>query len=243
MKAKVLVGTSGYSYKHWKDVFYPSALTQNKWFQFYTKTFKAVELNVTFYRLPSRKTFQGWFEKSPKNFKFVIKGSRYITHIKRLKGCKESLKLFFGNASGLENKLICVLWQLPPSFKYDLKRLEKFIDLLKKYPKCFHSMEFRHQTWFNNDTYDILKGNNINLCIADSPNFPSYEVITSNFLYLRFHGGKTLYGSQYSEKELKAWAQKTKKWLKGKKLLLAFFNNDAHGFAVKNALQFKKILR
>ncbi len=241
MKKRVFTGTSGYNYEHWRGIFYPPELAKDKWLIFYTQHFNCVELNVTFYRLPSEKTFHNWYKNTPAYFRFVIKGSRFITHIKRLKNCKESLNIFFQRASLLKEKLLCILWQLPPSLKIDFARLRNFIKLLKKYP-YFHSFEFRHQSWFNETIYNLLKKNKINLCIADSPRFPSQEVITTNFIYLRFHGGKILYGSNYSSEELKVWAKKTKKWLKDVNLLFAFFNNDAYGFAVKNAQEFKRLL-
>jgi len=244
MNKKILVGTSGYNYGHWQGVFYPKGIKQNEWLQFYCQYFNTVELNVTFYRLPQKKAFQSWHQRTPKDFRFVIKGSRYITHIKRLNACAQPLKLFFQNACALKEKLSCVLWQLPPSLKFDLKRLEKFIKILKgKYPWCLHSFEFRNQSWFNSRTYKLLGDNNMNLCIAHSPNFPVYEVTTSDFLYLRFHGGQKLYSSNYTDSELKEWVQKTKRLSRGKKIIFAFFNNDAGGFAVKNALRFKELLK
>lgn len=240
---KTFVGTSGYNYAHWRNVFYPQNLPQSKWLEFYTQHFNCVELNVTFYRLPHRKTFQSWYKRTPEEFKFVIKGSRFITHIKRLQNCKQPLKIFFDNAKELKDKLFCVLWQLPPSLKFEYKRLTNFVKLLRKdYSVYAHSFEFRHQTWFNELTYQILKDNGLNLCIADSPQFPNCQRITNKFLYLRFHGGAVLYGSEYSLNELDKWVDKIKKWSKDVKFLLAFFNNDAQGFAVKNALQFKNIL-
>ena len=224
-------------------MFYPVNLPQNKWLEFYAQHFGCVELNVTFYRLPKKVTFRNWYKRTPKEFKFVAKGSRFITHVKRLKECQESLKIFFDGAYKLKEKLACVLWQFPPSLKYDYVRLESFIKSLKNnYKYCLHSFEFRNASWFNGNTYSLLKNSNFNLCIADSLNFPSQEVITSSFLYLRFHGGKILYGSNYSKKELNLWVNKLKKWSKNTKSLFAFFNNDACGFAVKNALQFKEIL-
>ena len=240
---KILVGTSGYNYQHWKGVFYPKEIKQNKWLEFYSQHFNTVELNVTFYRLPQKKAFQSWYERAPRDFAFVIKGSRYITHIKRLNACAAPLNLFFKNAAPLKEKLFCVLWQLPPSLKIDLKRLEKFVNILKrKYSFCKHSFEFRHQSWFNDITYEIFEKNNINLCIAHSPNLAVYEVPTSDFLYFRFHGGQRLYSSNYTDQELKEWAQKTKKLSRGKKIVFAFFNNDASGFAVKNALRLRRLL-
>jgi len=242
MEKKIFIGTSGYNYQHWKNIFYPKNLTPQKWLEFYTQHFNSVELNVTFYRLPQSTAFSSWYKRSPTSFRFVIKGSRFITHIKRLKECQKPLKLFFKRASNLKEKLVCILWQLPPSLKCDLTRLEKFIKLLKGWPQYMYSFEFRNQTWFNGNTYQLFENNNINLCIANSPSFPCYEVITSNFLYLRFHGGKILYGSEYSSKELRKWGQKTRKWLKNSPTLFAFFNNDAYGFAIKDALTFRELI-
>ena len=130
---ELLIGTSGYSYKHWsKGVFYPNGLSPNKWLEFYCEQFNVVELNVTFYRLPKKTTFQGWYKRTPKDFTFVIKGNRFITHIKKLKDVEDSLKLFADNISPLTKKIKCILWQLPPSFKRDKIRLKKFCQYLKK---------------------------------------------------------------------------------------------------------------
>ena len=243
MGKEIFIGTSGYSYQHWKKVFYPQDLPSGKWLEFYAQHFNCVELNVTFYRLPKETAFKGWHRRTPQDFRFVVKGSRFIIHIKRLKDCHEPVKLFFDRATLLKEKLLAVLWQLPPSLKCDIKTLENFITLLKsQWPQYRYSFEFRDESWFKEDTYKLLKDNNINLCIADSPTFPIHEIITSDFLYLRFHGGKELYGSQYSKQELKSWHGKAKRWFTGAKLFCAFFNNDAHGFAIKNALTFKELI-
>lgn len=239
---KAYIGTSGYNYPHWsKGVFYPEGLSQNKWLEYYCQFFNSVELNVSFYRLPSKKIFQNWYKRTPKDFYFTAKGSRFITHIKKLKDCKEPLKIFLENAGGLKEKLSCILWQLPPGLKKDLKRLEDFLRLLKKFTKNIkQAIEFRNETWFERDTYDILKKYNTCLCIAHSNRWPCVKEITSDFLYLRFHGGQILYGSNYSEEELKGWADFV---LSIKiKNIFAFFNNDAYGYAVKNTLRFKELL-
>ena len=236
----IYAGTSGWSYLHWKEVFYPEGLPQSKWLQHYVKFFNSVELNVTFYRLVKKKTFQNWRKGTPGNFYFVAKGSRFITHIKRLKDAKEPVDLFVDNARGLEKKLAVVLWQLPPSFKKDIRRLETFFKLLIK-TKLRHSVELRNETWFDGEVYRLFEKYKICLCIAHSPRFPCEKVVTADFLYLRFHGGRQLYGSNYSDKELKEWAGFAREYKK-KKDIFAFFNNDAHGFAVKNALRFRELL-
>ncbi len=234
--AKVYIGTSGYSYPHWSDgVFYPSGLPQSKWLEFYAENFNTVELNVTFYRLPAKKVFEGWYGRTPKDFLFVVKGSRFITHIKRLKNIEEPLNLFFGRASALKEKLGMILWQLPPSLKEDTKRLEQFLKLLKAQSKSRYTFEFRNQSWFTEEIYKILKKYNAALCIADSPSFPKEEVVTADFVYVRFHGGTELYGSNYSDKELSNWAQKIKKWTKQNLDVYCYFNNDAYGYAIANA--------
>lgn len=239
---KSYIGTSGYNYSHWSDgVFYPEELSQSKWLEYYSQFFNSVELNVSFYRLPSKKTFENWYKRTPEDFYFIAKGSRFITHIKKLSDCKEPLGLFLENSSGLKEKLSCILWQLPPRLKRDLVKLENFLKLLEGSTKTTRqAFEFRNMSWFDKETYEVLKRYRVCLCIAHSHHWPCVKEITSDFLYLRFHGGEILYGSNYSEEELKEWAD----FVKSTKIkeIFAFFNNDAYGFAVKNALRFKELL-
>ena len=235
----IYVGTSGWSYLHWKKVFYPEGLTQTRWLEHYIKFFNCVELNVTFYRLVQKKTFQNWRKNTPESFYFIAKGSRFITHIKRLKSVKEPLDLFLNNACGLEDKLAAILWQFPPSFKKNIARIETFLKLLKK-TNIRQVFEFRNNSWFDVETFTLLKKYNACLCIAHSGRFPCVREVTADFLYLRFHGGGSLYSSNYSRQELKDWAG-----FAGSvkvKDIFAFFNNDAHGFAVRNARQFRDFL-
>ena len=235
------IGTSGWNYKHWRGVFYPEGLPVGRWLEHYIKFFNCVELNVTFYRLVKKETFQNWREKTPGDFYFVTKGSRFITHIKKLKDINQPLNLFLDNALCLKDKLASVLWQFPPSFKKDVKLLISFFKLLKK-TNLRHSFEFRNDTWFDKEIYRIFKEYNFCLCIADSARFPCQKVVTTNFLYLRFHGAGLLYSSNYSDKELKDWARFAREFKKNKDIF-AFFNNDAHGFAIKNALRFRELLQ
>ncbi|MBU1871860.1 MAG: DUF72 domain-containing protein [Candidatus Omnitrophica bacterium] len=236
----VFVGTSGWNYSHWKKVFYPDGLPQREWLEYYLRFFSCVELNVTFYRLVKQATFKNWYGRTPKNFCFAVKGSRFITHIKRLKDTKEALDLFVKNATGLKEKLALILWQLPPGFKKDINRLTIFLNLLKK-TKLRHCFEFRNESWFNEEVYRLLEEYNFSLCIAHSARFPCEKVVTADYLYLRFHGGDSLYSSNYSDKELKAWAKFARQFKKEKDIFV-FFNNDSQGFAVKNALRFKELL-
>jgi len=236
---KQFIGTSGWNYSHWQGIFYPEDLAENKWLLYYTNFFNCVELNVTFYRLPKKEIFLNWYKKTPKDFFFVAKGSRFITHIKKLKDIEKPLDLFMRNVAYLKEKLVACLWQFPPQFKKDIKRIENFLKLLKK-TGIRQAFEFRNTSFFMQDIYSLLKKYNFCLCIAHSEYFPCVKEITSDFIYLRFHGGNLLYSSNYSDKELKAWADFAQST---KKDIFAFFNNDAQGFAVKNALRFKELLK
>ncbi len=236
---KLFIGTSGWNYSHWRDgIFYPEGLNQNTWLEYYTKFFNSVELNVTFYRLVQKNTFQNWYKRTPKDFYFVSKGSKFITHIKKLKAVKKPLDLFTENILELRDKLAAVLWQLPPNFKKNTRTLESFLNLLNK-TKTRQVFEFRNDTWFDREIYTLLKEYNACLCIAHSSRFPCVKEVTADFLYLRFHGGESLYASNYTDKELKEWASFAKST---KRDIFAFFNNDAEGFAVKNALKFRQFL-
>jgi len=232
----IKIGTSGYSYPHWQATFYPPDLPAKKWFSFYAQNFKTVELNVTFYRLPQPQTFQHWFKLAPQDFLFSLKGSRFITHVKKLHQVSEPLLLFWQRAQLLKHKLGVILWQFPSSFKLDLERLARFLELQKKQNiHCRQAFEFRHPSWFCQEVYDFFKKYNLALVIADSPYFPKTEELTADFVYLRFHGGKELYGSNYSQQELVFWAKKIKKWEEQNLDIYAYFNNDVHGYAIKNA--------
>ncbi|MCM8823845.1 MAG: DUF72 domain-containing protein [Candidatus Omnitrophica bacterium] len=242
MVKRIFIGTSGYNYSHWQGLFYPLTIPTKQWLEFYTQHFKSVELNVTFYRLPSDKIFKSWYKRTPQDFGFVVKGPRFITHIKKLDDCIESLEIFFDRVQYLKEKLLCILWQLPPSLKYNFYRLENFVKLCKMKSNYLYSFEFRNKDWFNHEVFQLFRDNNISICIVDSPNFPYCEELTANFIYLRFHGGSILYGSNYSDEELIDWCKKINVWQDRIDTIFAFFNNDANGFAVKNALTFNNFI-
>ncbi len=242
----VFIGTSGYNYPHWwNGVFYPSDLPQKKWLEYYAQFFNTVELNVSFYRLPKKETFEGWYQRTPKGFRFSVKGSRFITHIKRLKDCREPLSLLMDHTSPLKEKLGVILWQLPPRFEFQRERLEQFCVLLSTLPHSKshgHAFEFRDESWFCKEAFRILEEFQFAFCIAHGSGLPFIEKITSHTIYLRFHGGEVLYGSNYSDKELKAWSEKIRDWERKGRNLFVYFNNDAFGFAIKNALTLKKMV-
>jgi uncharacterized protein YecE (DUF72 family) len=241
----IAIGTSGFIYAHWGDgVFYPKGLPQSKWLEHYCQFFDTVELNVTFYRLPSESAFKSWEKRTPKNFVFALKGSRFITHVKRLKDAKEPLKIFFDQGAPLKSKTKVVLWQTPPQMKCNMGRLKNFVLGLKKYKKVLHAFEFRHESWADEKIFSLLAENGMSMCHADWPEFSKNLPDGFPFIYIRRHGpgGGSLYGSCYSDAQLKEDAKKIRRWAKMKKDVFVYFNNDAGGFAVKNALHLKGLL-
>ena len=240
--ARAFIGTSGFSYSHWKDgVFYPKGLSQREWFSFYASQFDTVEINSTFYRLPRVEVFEGWYKKAPKDFVFVLKGSRFLSHVKKFKDPKEPWEIFYEKALILKEKLGPILFQTPPSWQKDLSRLQNFLKIVPK--NLRFAFEFRHPSWFNEEVYEVLKKFNACLCFVSSPDWPTAEVFRADFIYVRFHGEERLYSSDYSDKKLKEWAQKFKKWLKDGRDVYAYFNNDALGYAPENAKTLKRFLR
>jgi len=240
----IYIGTSGFTYKHWQGIFYPKDLPEKDWLKFYSQKFNSVEINASFYHLLKATTYQRWARETPKDFIFVLKASRYITHLQRLKTNLPTLDNFLQPAKDLKEKLNCILWQLPAGLPADKKLLADFGKLLKSHPiakNLRHAFEFRHQSWFHNNIYSILKFYNFALVIAHSHRWPVVIKSTASYVYLRFHGS-TLYASDYSMTELKKWASCGQKFLKENQDFYAFFNNDAQGFALKNALQFRELL-
>ncbi len=243
--SEVFIGTSGYIYPHWEGVFYPLGWPKAKKLEYYCQHFDTVELNNTFYRLPGKKTFESWYKRTSKNFIFAVKVSRFITHIKKLKDCRESWEIFLKRALILKEKLGPLLFQLPPSWKKDAKRLEEFLKLITKNlePKTSNlkfAFEFRNETWCCQEIYDLLKKYNCAWVVVDSPHWPKVFQVTADFVYVRMHGSKILFGSKYTKKELENLAEKIKEWQKQRLDVFVYFNNDAHGFAVQNA---KELLR
>jgi len=239
-KVKILIGTSGWVYRHWYEVFYPEDIKSSELLIYYAQHFQSVELNTSFYHLPKPSVFAGWYNKTPKNFLFSVKASRYITHIKKLRDFEEGWARFIASTKELQEKLGPILFQLPPFLKANAEVLEAALKVL---PKDYnYAFEFRHESWFVPEIYDILKKHNIALVMADSPDFPLKKEITADFTYLRFHGSKSLYGSKYTDEELQSWAKEIKTWLKQGKNVYVYFNNDAEGYAVENARYLQEIL-
>jgi len=238
---KYYVGCSGWHYDHWRGLYYPEGLPRSKWLQFYAKQFTTVELNNSFYHLPSEKAFVTWRESSPNDFAFSVKVSRFITHIKRLRNLGSAVENFLSRACFLRNKLGPLLYQLPPNMKRNDEVLEDFLSSLPQ--KYQHVFEFRHESWIDDSVFHVLQQYNAGLCVFDMPGFTCPLVATTDFAYIRFHGSEGLYSSCYSDEELSQWAQRIARLGKNVKAIYIYFNNDAEAFAVKNALTLIDYLR
>ncbi len=232
------VGTSGYQYNHWEKTFYPEKLSKKHWFAHYAKFFDTVEINNTFYRLPSPDVFDAWRKQAPAEFCYVLKFSRYGSHVKRLKDSRATIGRFLKPARRLRRFLGPILVQLPPNWNVNMDRLQEFFKAAP--PSLRWAVEFRDPSWLCEDVFAILQRHNAALCIhdmiADHP-----RRITADWVYLRFHGDH--YSGSYTPETLKAQARWIKQQLAEGRDVFAYFNNDAQGYAVNNALELKKYVR
>ncbi len=241
MKVKNFIGTSGFSYSHWKGVFYPENLPGSKFLSFYAEKFDTVELNNTFYHTPHDSTIEKWVSQTPKGFVFSVKASKFITHVKRLKDAEESVGKFLEKAALFGEKLGVILFQLPPSLKKDLPLLKEFVSHLQEGRR--YTFEFRHKSWLSDDVYSLLAEKNIAFCISDTPRYPYAEVITADFSYVRLHGHTVLYASEYSKEQLVHYAELIKTNNEKGISFYVYFDNDFGGYAVKNATELKELLK
>lgn len=234
------IGTSGWHYDDWRGRFYPEKLSKTQWLEFYARHFTTLELNNTFYRLPKESVFQKWREYSPDGFVFAVKVSRYITHIKRLKDCGDEVNNFMSRAVLLKGKLGPLLYQLPPSLHRDDDILESFLAILPQEMK--HVIEFRHESWFTEEVYDILRQHDIGFCVFDMPKLKPPLIVTADFAYMRFHGSDSLYSSRYNDEALATWADKITDISRKLKKVYIYFNNDVAGYALENATTLRDYL-
>jgi len=216
-------------------------LPKAKWLEFYSRHFTTVELNNSFYRLPSEEAFANWRQSSPANFVFAVKISRFITHVKRLKDSEEPVNTFLGRARILEEKLGPLLYQLPPNMHRDDGRLGSFLSILP--PGMKHVLEFRHESWLDEGAFDLLRRYNVGLCVFDMPGLACPLAATADFAYIRFHGSTGLYSSCYSDEELADWARRLVALAADLKAVYIYFNNDAEAFAVRNAMTLGNYLK
>lgn len=240
MPGAVHIGTSGWHYKHWRGPFYPEKLPASKMLEFYAQHFDTVELNNTFYRLPTENGLTTWRESTPKGFCFAAKGSRFITHLKKLKDPESAIEKYFERVCQLGKKLGPIVFQLPPWWEADAARLEAFLDALPR--RRLYAFELRNPTWHTPEIRRILHRRNAAFCVFEIAGFRSGFDITADFTYVRLHGPGGAYQGSYPREALKEWASRIRKWQKDVRAVYVYFDNDQAGFAVRNALELKQLL-
>ncbi len=233
----VLVGTSGWQYDDWRGRFYPPDVPKRSWLGFLAARFPTVELNNSFYRLPERDTFARWRAETPDGFVVAVKASRFISHIRRMRDCREPVALLWERARGLGPRLGPILFQLPPRFPADLERLRGFLRVLPRSMRP--AFEFRDPSWERDDVLDALDGAGAAFVLADRPGARVQDVVTGGWAYLRFHQGSE-HGPGYSREKLRRWARRIEALPATD--VFVYFNNDAGGAAVRDALSLSAML-
>jgi uncharacterized protein YecE (DUF72 family) len=237
----IRIGCSGWVYRDWRGVLYPPGLPQRSWLARYAEVFDTVEVNSTFYRLARPGAADGWLAATPPGFLFTCKASRYLTHMKRLRDMADGIERFYAAIAPLpaSDRFGPVLWQLPERDRLDLPRLAAALDAL---PEGRHAFEFRHPSWFTDDVLELLRWHRVALVIGDHPERPwQPRVLTTDFTFVRFHYGARGRRGNYARSEIEAWAQELLR-LAGSADVLAYFNNDWEGFAVRNGRALKRLL-
>jgi uncharacterized protein YecE (DUF72 family) len=234
------IGTSGWVYQHWRGLFYPETLPQSDWFEFYAKQFDTVEINNSFYRLPSAAAFDGWREQAPPGFLYAVKASRFLTHMKKLKEPEAPLQLFFERAIRLAEMLGPVLYQLPPRWRVNLSRFEYFLSVLPS--GHLHVVEFREPSWLIEPVFQMMERYSVAHCIHDMGQLAVPRRVTAPAVYLRFHGGSSHNGN-YPQSALEAWAGQIAAWLGEGLAVYGYFNNDVGGHALENAKTLRGLLK
>jgi len=242
MSSRAYIGTSGWNYDGWRDLFYEGRPAR-EWLPHCAARFSAIEVDATFYRLPTVETFRRWRDATPAGFRFAIKGHRYLTHNKKLSDPLPAIRLERGRASGLGGKLAAVVWQLPHNLHRNFDRLDGFARALHCWRRVRHAIEFRHASWFDEEVADCLRAHRIAVCQSDAADWPLWDMVTTDLVYVRLHGHEVTYASNYSESALRTWADKVRRWLSEGREVHVYFDNDAYGDAPWNALRLIELTR
>jgi len=228
----IWLGTSGFSYKEWRPIFYPSDLSEKQFLTFYASRLNSVEIDYTFYRMPTAKTIEAWRAATQENFRFCLKASQQITHRQRLKVPSDALEYLLNVVTGLESRLGLILYQLPPFFKCDVPKLDMFLSVL---PRGIHAaFEFRHDSWFNDEVYRLLEKHGVALCIHDADDHTTPLQLTANFTYVR------LRRSEYTEAQRKEWQERMHAWSVGGTEVFAYIKHEDNPNAPLIAQEFAR---
>jgi uncharacterized protein YecE (DUF72 family) len=242
MSGSVYVGLSGWAYDHWRDGFY-KGIPSSQWLRYCAERFDALEINASFYRLQKAQTLKKWSAQSPGDFVFSLKAHRYNTHVKRLRDPEQGVVTERDNARPLGSKLKVVLWQLPGNFRIDLARLDAFCKALGRWRSVRHSIEFRHRSWFNDEVAALLRQHRVAVCQSDAADWPLWNAVTTDLVYVRLHGHSHTYVSRYQKGSLQGWAQKIRRWQREGRQVHVYFDNDGKGAAPYDALRLISLLR
>jgi uncharacterized protein YecE (DUF72 family) len=251
MKSKLYIGTSGWHYNDWLLSFYPKDVTGYNELKYHSEHFNTVENNSSFYRISKESTYKTWSRMVPEEYVFSMKLNKSITHIDRLEltdTVRQNIEYILSSTQVLQNKLGAIVIQLPPSFRYDLEKVSVFLDYFMKQVQKFEfrfnvAIEFRHKSWFVQDTYDMLKTYNVALVASQSSRYPEAWVSTADFTYIRMHGPEKLFSSTYSTEQLEKLGAHIRSISPKMKRIYVYFNNDFHGYALENAKELIKILK
>lgn len=241
MRASLCIGTSGWSYDAWASGFY-AGVPRTKWLAHYARHFDAVEVNATFHHAVKPATFAAWRTAVPRGFRFAIKANRYLTHIRRLAFPRSSLLDQRQAAAPLGAKLAVVLWQLPASLPRDPERLGRFLAMLGTWPRVRHAVEFRHPSWFEDEVARRLGKHRVAAVQSDAADWPRWDAVTTDFVYVRLHGRRETYRSPYSLRELRVWANRIRSWRADGREVHVYFDNTDAGHALENALTLRRLL-
>jgi uncharacterized protein YecE (DUF72 family) len=237
------IGTSGWNYKHWKEVFYPKELPARRWFRFYAGHFPTVEINYSHYREPSEKSWDAWREEAPGGFRFAVKAHRYLTHLRRLKEPEEPLARVIKGARRLGDRLGPILYQFPPNFQRTEEMAARLHSFLRMLPgDLMHAFEFRHDSWYGEETLGRLRRHGAAFCCFQRGSQESPLAVTAGFAYMRFHGSEARYHGNYTDQMLREWAGRLRRLSSDAREMFVYFNNDPEGFAVANALKLADLL-
>ncbi|MCE6987820.1 DUF72 domain-containing protein [Dyadobacter sp. CY323] len=240
---KIHIGTSGWSYKHWRDIFYPAEVKPADYLSYYADRFKVSELNTSFYRLPLKSTVTKWITMVPEGFLFCPKMSRYLSHLKKLHDPEEPLQRFFDIFDPIEKHLGPILVQLPASLRFNPEIIEHLYQVFsEKYASYRFAMEVRHDSWFSEESLSLMKKHKVTLVFAQSERFPYLEEVTAKDIFFRFHGPTDLYSSSYPDSALEEYARKFFDWSNEGHTIWAFFNNDVNGHAFRNAAKLQEYI-
>ena len=239
--APIRIGCSGWVYRHWRGLFYPEKLAVKRWFAHYASEFDTVEINNSFYRLPKPATFDAWREQAPPGFRYAVKANRFLTQAKKLKDCEEPLERMMAPFRHLSETLGPVLYQLPPRFRLNLERLERFLEIVPR--DVVNVFEFREPSWHDDAVFTLLERYGASFCAHDMPGCVSPRLAVGPIAYVRFHGGIGKYWGRYPDERLLEWTEWMVEQAKAGREVWAYFNNDPEAHAIHDAQTLRAMVR